>query len=198
MKIVIATGNQGKLREISQLLTNFDCEICSQADFDTPEAIEDGLSFVENSLIKARNAAQHTRLAAIADDSGIVVDALNGQPGIYSARYAGENCSDTDNVEKLLRALKNKPQRAARFFCAMTFVRHADDPTPVIATASWEGVITEESFGAGGFGYDPVFQPRGHNCTAAELDKSEKNAISHRGQALQKLLTELKAQGCVG
>jgi XTP/dITP diphosphohydrolase len=192
-KIVLASGNKGKLAEMQRLLAGLGVEIVAQSELGVPEALEDGLSFVENSLIKARNAAKHSGLPAIADDSGIAVDALDGAPGIYSARYAGENVSDSDNVDKLLAEMKGVSNRAASFYCALTFVRHHADPIPLVATAAWQGSVATAKSGGGGFGYDPVFEVDSSGKTAAELSKDEKSAISHRGQATQLLLAQLHA-----
>jgi XTP/dITP diphosphohydrolase len=177
------------LREFATLLADAGFEVVRQSELGVTDADETGLSFVENAILKARHAAAHTGLPALADDSGLVVDALQGQPGIYSARFAGEPRSDAANNSKLLAALQGVPaaQRTARFRCCIVFVRHAADPVPLIAEASWEGVILEALQGAGGFGYDPLFYVPSHACTAAELDAMEKNRISHRGQAMQRL-----------
>ena len=187
-KVVLASGNQGKLREFFRILGSAGFEIVAQSEFDAPDVDETGLTFVENAILKARSAAKHTGLPALADDSGIEVDALNGQPGIYSARYSGEG--DDANNTKLLKALKGIPdeQRTARFRCCIVFMRHADDPSPLIADASWEGRILHELSGSNGFGYDPLFFVPSHNACSAELSPDEKNAISHRGQALQQIL----------
>jgi len=192
-KIVLASNNKGKVREIGQLLANLDMEVVPQSEFDVTDIEETGLSFVENAILKARNAAQHTGLPAIADDSGLEVDALNGAPGIYSARYAGVGASDGDNLQKLLDELNKLGEvpRTARFQCLMVYVRHALDPTPLICQGTWEGVITEAPQGANGFGYDPVFYVITDKCTAAQLPAERKNALSHRGQALQCLLDKL-------
>ena len=192
-RIVLATGNPGKVREINQLLENSGFEILPQSDFGTPEAEETGLTFVENAILKARNAARHSTLPAIADDSGIEVDALKGAPGIYSARFAGTGSSDEENVNKLLEILKEVPetQRTARFQCVMVYMRHAEDPTPLIFQGTWEGHILTEPKGENGFGYDPVFHVPQHECSAAELDPDTKNAMSHRGQALRQLVAAL-------
>jgi XTP/dITP diphosphohydrolase len=159
-----------------------------------PDAEETGLTFVENALLKARNAAAHTGLAAIADDSGIEVDALHGAPGIYSARYAGAGASDQANLEKLLAVLRDVPEaaRTARFQCLLVYLRHADDPTPLICQGTWEGRILDAPRGENGFGYDPVFYVPTHDCTSAELPPEVKNALSHRGQALRKLVAALQ------
>jgi len=187
-KVVLASDNQGKLREFFRILGSAGFEIVAQSEFNAPDVDETGLTFVENAILKARSAAKHTGLPALADDSGIEVDALNGQPGIYSARYSGEG-DDANNI-KLLNALEGVPdeQRTARFRCCIVYMRHADDPSPLIADASWEGRILHELSGANGFGYDPLFFVPSHNKCSAELSPDEKNAISHRGQALQQLL----------
>lgn len=192
-KLVLATGNPGKVRELNVMLGG-DYEVVSQLDLGVSEVPETGLSFVENALIKARNAAKQTNLPALADDSGIVVDALNGAPGIYSARYAGAGASDKDNLQKLLDDLRSQDSnnKQARFWCALAFVQHADDPTPLIIQRSWEGEIIDEARGKGGFGYDPIFYVPLQGCTSAELSPEAKNKISHRGQALRAFLGHLK------
>lgn len=191
-KIVLATGNQGKLREFAQLLAPLKINIVSQAELDVVEADETGLSFVENAIIKARNACKQTGLAAIADDSGIEVDALRGAPGIYSSRYPGESASDEDNIAALLNALKDVPasERGARFQCVIVFMRHAEDPTPLIFQGSWQGQIMTETAGEAGFGYDPIFFVPETDCSAAELSSEQKHAISHRGQAMRRFVEE--------
>ena len=192
-KIVLASNNPGKAREISQLLAGLDMHVVPQSDFNVEEVEETGLTFVENAILKARNAALHTGLPAIADDSGIEVDALNGAPGIYSARFAGQGASDEDNLQKLIRDLttiENAP-RTARFQCLMVYMRHADDPTPLICQGTWEGEIIDTPRGENGFGYDPVFFVPAEQCTAAELASERKNSLSHRGQALNCLLDKL-------
>ncbi len=193
-RIVLATGNQGKVREMSQLLSSLGLDVVPQSEFDVPEADETGLTFIENAIIKARNAAHYTSLPAIADDSGIEVDALQGAPGIYSSRYAGADATDEMNRKKLLTDLREvkESERTARFQCVIVYMQHENDPTPLVCQSSWEGRILFESLGSGGFGYDPVFYVPTHNCTSAELPKDEKSRISHRGQALQKLLATLK------
>ena len=192
-KLVLATGNSGKVRELNAMLADA-WEVVSQHDFGVTEVPETGLSFVENALIKARNASKQTGLPALADDSGIVVDALNGAPGIYSARYAGEGASDEDNLQKLLYDLRPHEggNKQARFWCALAFVQHADDPTPLVIQRGWEGEIINEARGEGGFGYDPIFFLPLQGCTSAELRPEEKNKISHRGQALQAFLEQLE------
>jgi XTP/dITP diphosphohydrolase len=193
-RIVLASSNPGKLREIGQMLAGIGLEVVPQSDFDVPEAEETGLSFVENAILKARHAARHAGLPAIADDSGLEVDALHGAPGIYSARYAGSGASDEQNLKKLLADLAGVPEaeRTARFQCLMVYLRHAHDPTPIICQGTWEGRILFEPRGANGFGYDPVFYVPTHGCSAAELPPEIKNALSHRGQALRALVAALE------
>lgn len=193
-ELVVATGNKGKLNEISQLLAPLNITVRGQQDFAIAEIEETGLTFVENAILKARNTCAHTGKPALADDSGIEVDALDGVPGIYSARYAGVGASDAANVDKLLKALHVVPEqeRAARFQCVMVYLRHANDPTPIICQGTWEGRIAFEPAGANGFGYDPVFWVPQHQCTAAQLSPAVKNSLSHRGQALQKMLAALQ------
>lgn len=193
--IVLATGNAGKVREFAQLLADYPLEVLPQSQFDVQEAVEDGTTFIENAIIKARNAARATGLPAIADDSGIEVDALNGRPGIYSARFAGEGASATDNWQKLLTEMSGQSQRSARFQCVLVYMRHAEDPSPVVAQASWEGSIADAPRGEEGHGYDPIFMVNNDHRTAAELSADEKNALSHRGKAMAELLTQLKAKG---
>ena len=185
-RIVLATGNPGKVSEFADILQNDTLDLRPQSDFGVPYVKETGLSFVENAVIKARNAASHTGQPAIADDSGLEVDALNGAPGIYSARYAGPGASSEDNNRKLLRALEGLPEeeRTARFICLIVYLRHADDPTPIIAQGVWEGRILPEPLGDNGFGYDPVFYVPSHDCSSAQLKPEEKNRVSHRGIAL--------------
>jgi len=193
-KIVLASNNAGKVREIHDLLKDFDLEVVSQSEYNVDEVEETGLSFVENAIIKARYAAVKTGLPTIADDSGIEVDALNGAPGIYSARFSGEDASDKKNNKKLLEELKDIPaeKRTARYQCVMVFLRHAADPTPIIASGTWEGVILDGPKGSGGFGYDPLFYVPTHQCSAAELTAELKNKLSHRAKALVSLLHELQ------
>ena len=192
--IVLASGNPGKVREINQLLAELDLHVVPQSDYGVAEAEETGLTFIENAILKARNAAAHTGLPALADDSGLEVDALNGAPGIYSARYAGTGAGDRANLEKLLEALREVPEveRTARFQCLMVYMRHSEDPVPLICQGTWEGRILFEPRGEGGFGYDPVFFVPTHNCSSAELEPQVKNALSHRGQALRQLLAALQ------
>ena len=193
-ELVVATGNKGKLNEISQVLAPLGISVRGQKEFSIPEIEETGLTFVENAILKARNTCAHTGKPALADDSGIEVDFLDGAPGIYSARYAGVGASDQANVDKLLTALQSVPdaERTARFQCVMVYLRHKDDPTPLICQGTWEGRITLAPAGDNGFGYDPVFWVPQHGCTAAQLTPDIKNSLSHRGQALQKLLVALQ------
>jgi XTP/dITP diphosphohydrolase len=194
-RIVLASNNAGKVREFNQLLAGSEFEVVPQSEFNVEEVEETGLSFVENALLKARNAALHTGLPAIADDSGIEVDALHGAPGIYSARFAGAGASDQQNLEKLLHALQGVPdaRRGARFQCLMVYLRHAADPTPRIFQGTWEGRILHAPQGSNGFGYDPVFYVPEEHCSSAELPPHTKNRLSHRGQALQQLIAALAA-----
>ena len=191
-KIVLASGNQGKIKEIQTILKEH--PIVPQSQFNVEEAEETGATFVENAIIKARNAASHCNLPSIADDSGLVVDALNGAPGVISARYAGVGASDQDNLLKLLKDLEHIPaeQRTARFVCVIVFMRHANDPLPIIAQGTWEGRILAESIGDNGFGYDPVFWVPTHQKASAELSPEIKNSLSHRGQALQQLTESIQ------
>ena len=193
-QIVLASGNPGKIKEIQAILAGH--LIVAQSAFNVEEAEETGATFVENAIIKARNAARHCLLPAIADDSGLVVDALNGAPGVISARYAGVAASDQDNVQKLLQELEGVPVelRSARFICVMVFMEHADDPFPVIAQGVWEGKILNHPVGDGGFGYDPVFWVPEYRCASAQLPAAVKNALSHRGKALRSLTDLLKAR----
>ncbi len=199
-KIVLASNNQGKVREINQLLAGIDLEVVPQSAFGALDVEETGLTFVENAILKARHASHHTGLPAIADDSGLEVDALQGAPGIYSARYAGEGATDQANLEKLLHELAHVPEeeRTARFQCLLVLMRHPTDPTPIICQGTWEGRILFEPRGSGGFGYDPVFFVPDQGCTSAELAPEDKNRLSHRGQALRALLEALKRAGIHG
>ena len=192
-RVVLASNNSGKLREISEMLTGLDLKIIPQSKFNVPEIEETGATLVENAILQARNAARHTGLPAIGDDSGIELDALNGIPGIYSSRYAGVGASDEANLDKLVQAVKKIPEdkRAARFVCLMVYLRYADDPAPVIAEGVWEGIAVTAPKGNNGFGYDPMFYVPTHNCTSAELPPDVKNQISHRGQALKKLVEQI-------
>ena len=191
-QVVLASGNAGKLRELGRILAPLGMELVSQGEFDMPEVPEDGLSFVENAIIKARAAAAHCGLPAIADDSGLEVDYLQGAPGIHSARYSGQG--DEANNAKLLAALEgvDEAQRSARFQCVLVYMRHANDPTPLVCQGSWEGRILTETRGVGGFGYDPLFYVPEHDCSSAELPGDLKNAISHRAKASALLLDALR------
>ena len=192
-KIILASNNSGKIREFNTMLTGI-YQVVSMSDMHVEEVPETGLTFVENALIKARNASAQSGLPALADDSGIVVDALNGAPGIYSARFAGDHGDDEANTQKLLEDMAQVPdaQRTARFWCAIVYVEHANDPTPIIIQRGWEGEIMREKVGENGFGYDPIFYVPTHKKASAELSAEQKNTISHRGKALQALLVELK------
>lgn len=193
MRVVLATGNHGKLREFSELLAPTDLLLVPQSEFGIKPPPETGVSFAANALLKARYAARHSGLPALADDSGLEVDALGGAPGVYSARYAGEQASAADNIDKLLSALGGiaGAQRSARFHCVIAFVRSADDTAPLLAFGQWEGRILPARRGAGGFGYDPVFQDLASLRSAAELDGAAKHTVSHRGKALRALLQQL-------
>ncbi|GAB3417562.1 nucleoside-triphosphate diphosphatase [bacteria symbiont BFo1 of Frankliniella occidentalis] len=193
-KVVLATGNPGKVRELADLLAAFGLDIVAQTELGVESAEETGLTFIENAILKARHAAAVTGLPAIADDSGLAVDALGGAPGIYSARYAGLDASDQQNLDKLLVTLDPVPdgQRQAQFHCVLVYLRHAEDPTPLVFHGSWEGEITRAEAGQGGFGYDPIFYVPELGKTAAELTKDEKRAVSHRGKALSLLLDAMK------
>ncbi|MEO3878610.1 RdgB/HAM1 family non-canonical purine NTP pyrophosphatase [Rheinheimera fenheensis] len=195
-KIVLATGNKGKVAELSQMLAPFNIEVLPQTELGVTDADETGLTFIENAIIKARHAALATGLPAIADDSGLAVDALQGAPGIYSARYAGEGATDSDNITKLLDALRAVPehQRGAQFHCVLVYLRHAEDPTPLVCHGVWPGVITTTPAGNGGFGYDPVFFVPSESCTSAELSRERKAQLSHRGRALAQLIALLSQQ----
>lgn len=192
-KVVLASGNQGKLKELNQLLAPCNIEAVSQSEFDIIPAVENGLSFVENAILKARWAAKHSGLPAIADDSGLEVDYLKGQPGIYSARFSGVDATDEKNNTKLLNLLKGVAleRRTARFQCVVVYMRHEDDPTPMIFQGSWEGAIGTELAGDNGFGYDPLFFVPSLNLTSAQLVPEQKNRLSHRGQAMTRLLHQL-------
>jgi XTP/dITP diphosphohydrolase len=192
-KIVLATGNPGKVRELADLLSEFGFEIIAQTDLNVSAVAETGTTFIENAIIKARHAAQETGLPAIADDSGLEVDALHGAPGIYSARYAGKNASDQNNLNQLLQAMKDIPddQRSARFHCVLVLMQHAADPTPLVCHGVWEGSILHAPRGNDGFGYDPIFYVPEEQCASAELPASRKKQLSHRGKALAQLLQRL-------
>lgn len=193
-RIVLASGNQGKLKEFSQILAPLNLEIVSQGTLGVVDAEETGLSFVENAIIKARNACAATGLPAIADDSGLEVDALSGAPGIYSARFAGPRASDQQNIEKLLSELGEleSNQRTARFRCVLVCMRHQRDPTPLIAIGTWEGKILTTPEGENGFGYDPLFWSPEYDCAAAQLTPEQKKAVSHRGKAVAQLTEQLR------
>lgn len=192
-KVVLASGNAGKLREFTQMLKPVGIQLLPQAELNINEVPETGLTFVENALIKARNACEHSGLPAIADDSGLEVDALFGAPGIYSARFGGDGATDDDNNQKLLAELTDTPasERTARYRACLVFMRHADDPVPIIAEGNWDGLIVDKARGEHGFGYDPYFWLDSHDCTAAELDPQIKNQISHRALALHTLIKRL-------
>lgn len=192
-KIIIASNNKGKIAEFNTMLDGI-YQVVSMSDMQVEEVPETGLTFVENALIKARNASEQSGLPALSDDSGIVVDALNGEPGIYSARYAGNHGDDEANTQKLLDKMEDVAdgKRTARFWCAIVFVEHANDPTPIIIQRGWEGEILRKKAGDNGFGYDPIFYVPTHRCASAELSPEIKNSISHRGKALVALLEELK------
>ena len=191
-KLVIASNNAGKLREIERILQPFGMEVLPQSTFNIPEADEPYCTFVENCLTKARHASEHSGLPALADDSGICVDALNGAPGVYSAHFAGEPRSDARNNQKLLELLKHESNRHAHYYCLMVLVRHPLDPQPIITEGAWHGEIIDTPRGAGGFGYDPYFLVPNLGQTGAELAPDVKNSISHRGQALAQLVAKLR------
>jgi XTP/dITP diphosphohydrolase len=195
-KVVLATGNLGKVKELASLLANHQIDIIPQSQFNVPDVPETGTTFVENAIIKARHAAKLTGLPAIADDSGLEVDALNGEPGVYSARYASdmlENPTDNDNTNKLLIALENVPDkmRTARFHCVLVYMKHENDPTPIICHGVWQGSISREKKGELGFGYDPIFWQEDLQLSSAQLPREIKNKLSHRGQALAQLVKKL-------
>jgi XTP/dITP diphosphohydrolase len=197
MRVVLASSNPGKLREFSDLLAGNGWNLARQSDFGIEPPPETGTTFLENALIKARNAARISGLPAIADDSGIEVDALGGAPGVYSARFAGEGASDAANLDKLLASLEGMPdsRRGARYRCVIVFVRDADDVQPLVGEGTWEGRIIAARRGSGGFGYDPSFVPAGESRTVAELPPTLKHAASHRGQALRAFLAQLRSRG---
>jgi len=192
-RLVLASGNPGKLRELSAMLADFGYDLHAQSEFGVGEVAETGTTFVENAIIKARHAAAETGLPALADDSGIEVDALDGAPGVYSARFAGENASDEDNNALLVEKLRGVPaaERTARYRAVIVLLRHAADASPLICEGSWEGLIRLEPAGSGGFGYDPYFYLPERGCTSAELDAEEKNRLSHRGRAIEELKRRL-------
>ncbi len=192
-RIILASNNLGKTKEINALLDDSVFNVVSQSEFNVEEAEETGLTFIENALIKARNAATYTEHPVIADDSGIEVPALNGRPGIYSARYAGVGASDEENLNKLIEDIKplSEADRMARFVCVMVYLKHAEDPTPIITHGIWNGVVLTEPRGENGFGYDPMFYVPTHDCVSAELSPEIKNQLSHRGQALKQLVNKI-------
>ncbi|MET1218792.1 MAG: RdgB/HAM1 family non-canonical purine NTP pyrophosphatase [Glaciecola sp.] len=192
-EIVLASGNQGKLAEFADLFASFSIKVSPQGAFSVEDVPETGTTFVENAIIKARHAAKVTGLPAIADDSGLCVSALGGAPGIYSSRYSGVNASDENNITKLLQALENTSDRSAYFICVLVFMRHADDPTPLICEGRWHGQIAQAKAGDGGFGYDPIFYCPTLQRHAAECDKALKATVSHRAQALQLLLAKMES-----
>ena len=193
MKLVLASSNRGKLQELRELLDGRGIELLAQSDLGVEDAEETGTTFVENALLKARHATRRTGLPALADDSGICVDALHGAPGLYSARYAGEHGNASGNIDKLLQAMRDLPdaRRSAHFYCVLVLLRHADDPQPLLAEGQWNGRILHERRGSGGHGYDPVFFDPIHGRSAAEMEPAFKNGISHRGQALAVLKQRL-------
>ena len=192
-KIILASNNPGKLREIQAVVDTSRYQLIAQSELQIGEVPETGTTFVENAIIKARHAAQQSGVCALADDSGIEVDALLGAPGVHSARFAGEQANDVSNNEKLLAALEGVPdhERNARFHCIIVYMRHALDPMPILCQGTWEGRILHKVTGSNGFGYDPLFYVPTHGCSSAQLDPMEKNRISHRAQALQKLMRVL-------
>lgn len=196
-QIILATGNKGKLKEFQQMLAEYPFEIVPQSEFNVTEVDETGLTFVENAILKARHAARISGLPAIADDSGLEVDALKGAPGIYSARYAGAGASDQDNLDQLLKNIDDVSDgyRTARFQCVLVMMRHADDPTPLICQGTWEGTLLREPAGTNGFGYDPIFWLEDRQCTSAQLTPDVKGQLSHRGQAMKKMVEQLKYSG---
>lgn len=191
MKIVLASNNMGKVREIRSLLSDLPITLISQEELNIKEIDETGTTFIENALLKARHASQVSGLPAIADDSGLSIDALDGAPGVYSSRYAGENANDVDRINKVLRELENVPKekRTAHFHCAITLVNSADDPSPLVCEGIWSGTILDKPRGDKGFGYDPIFYVPEYNCSVAELDPALKNQISHRGRAMKEFRT---------
>jgi len=194
VRVVLASGNSDKLCELGSLLAPFGFDLVGQSALGVETPAETGKTFADNALLKARHAAAITSLPALADDSGIEVDALGGRPGIYSARYAGEGAGDQANLRKMLDEMRDvpEPQRTARYQCVIAFVGTAMDTAPILASGTWEGTLISDPRGLGGFGYDPIFVPRGFDRTAAELDPGEKNSLSHRGQALRALVTQLQ------
>lgn len=194
-KLVLASNNAGKLREFSALLAPLGCQVIAQGELNVPEAEEPFHTFIENALAKARHASRLTGLPALADDSGLCVDALGGAPGVLSARFAGEPKSDARNNTALLAALDGKTPRSGHYYCVLVLVRHADDPQPIIADGVWRGQVLSAAQGDGGFGYDPLFQAHGESVSVAEMDAAGKNAVSHRGQAMRALAAKLAELG---
>ncbi|MFT4806997.1 MAG: XTP/dITP diphosphohydrolase [Arenicella sp.] len=195
-KIVLASGNKGKVKELAAMLSSLSIEVLPQSDFAVTEVAETGSTFIENAIIKARHAAKHTGLPAIADDSGLAVHALGGEPGVYSARYSGNQATDKTNIAKLLNVMADVPKskRHAKFLCVLVYMRHADDPMPIICQGEWVGEITTEPQGENGFGYDPVFWVKQQHCSSAQLSPAQKNVLSHRGKALKLMLAQLQNQ----
>ena len=195
-KIVLASGNKGKVKELAGLLSGLGIEVLPQSEFNLKEVAETGTTFVENAIIKARHAAKQTGLPAIADDSGLAVYSLGGEPGVYSARYSGDQATDQSNIIKLLDAMTDVPKdkRQAKFLCVLVYMRHSDDPTPIICQGEWVGEITTEQQGENGFGYDPIFWVKQQKCSSAQLSPEQKNILSHRGKALKLLLAQLQNQ----
>jgi len=195
-QIVLATGNEGKVKEFKQMLSEQPFEILRQSEFNVSDVEETGLTFVENAILKARHVAEVSGLPTIADDSGIEVDALDGAPGIYSARYAGPGATDKDNLDKLLQDIESidEQHRTARFRCVLVLMRHAKDPTPIICQGTWDGTLLRQPVGDNGFGYDPIFWLEENQCTSAQLAPEIKDQLSHRGQALRQLVNHLKRQ----
>lgn len=193
MKVIVASDNLGKIKEIQSYLEDLFITLIPQKDYHVPSIEETGLSFIENALLKARHAAKYCDLPALADDSGLAVDALGGAPGIYSARYAGPLAKDKDNINKLLQATAHIPEenRQASFYCALVYVRNALDPVPIICLGKWDGTLLREPQGENGFGYDPIFYVPEAKCSAAELSDVQKNTLSHRAKAMKMLITEL-------
>lgn len=194
--VVLASGNKGKISELSAMLAPLSYNVVSQSEYSVSDVAETGTTFVENAIIKARHAAKETGLSAIADDSGLAVEALDGAPGVYSARYSGDEANDKSNITKLLQEMSDIPtdNRQAKFLCVLVFMRHADDPTPIICQGEWHGLIADKEYGENGFGYDPVFWVPELNCSSAQLTPEQKNKLSHRGNALALLLSQLQQQ----
>lgn len=192
-EIVLASNNEGKIKEIEKIFTPYSVKLVPQKTFNITEVEENGIGFIENALLKARHAALHSKRPALADDSGLIVPALSGAPGVYSARYAGLPSNDKKNNLKLLKNMQNISNRDAYFVCILVFVRAHDDPLPLIAQGLWHGEILDGAYGNGGFGYDPIFRPKGFDCSAAELSIETKNRLSHRALALQEFIDKYKS-----